>query len=153
MAHGGLSTTGLHHIHQESVMANAAKKSGFPTQLVIGFAIVTIAGAVVTNPSEAAYLNYATGQFGDRFESLCDEIKLPEVLGGLKDMAQETCSAAASAGRDLTIGGQSPVATAIGAATERQNFLVCSLYKTQVLNQTVTTIGAFGQFVSLPSNL
>jgi Domain of unknown function (DUF4359) len=134
-------------------MTDAAKKSGFPTRLVLGLAIATIAGAVVTNPSEAAYLNYATGQFGDRFDSLCNEIQLPDVLGNLKGLAQETCSAAANAGQDLTIGGQSPVATAIDAVTERQNFWVCSLYKTQILNQTVTTIGAFGQFVSLPTKL
>ncbi len=132
-------------------MADVEQKSGFPRLLAIGLTIAAIGTAVLTNPSKAAYLNYATGQFGDRFDSLCGEIELPGVLDGLKGIAQETCDAAASAGRDLTIGGQSPVATAIGTATEHQNFLIFSLYKTQVLNQKVTTIGAFGQFLSLPN--
>jgi hypothetical protein len=132
-------------------MAEVEQQSGFPKRLVIGLAIATISIAVVTNPDEPAYLNYATDQFGDRFDSLCGEIQLPDVLNGLKGIAQDTCDAAASAGRDLTIGGQSPVATAISTVTERQNFLIFSLYQTQILNQKVTTIGAFGRFVSLPT--
>lgn len=132
-------------------MADAKKKSGFPKLLVIGLTIATISMAVATNPDEPAYLNYAAGQFGDRFDALCGEIELPDVLEGLKGIAQDTCNAAAGAGRDLTIAGQSPVATAIGAATERQNFGVFSLYQTQALNQEITTIGVFGQFLTLPN--
>lgn len=134
-------------------MTDTTKQSGFSKILVIGVAIATLGAAVITNPDESAYLNYATAQFGDRFRSLCDGIELPGMLEGLKGLAQETCSAAATTGRDLTIGDQSPVATAIGAVTERQNLGVFSLYTTQVLDQKITTIGLFGQFLSLPIGL
>jgi hypothetical protein len=132
-------------------MTETTEKSGLPKFLFVGLAIATLGAAAVTNPTEAAYLNYAAAQFGDRFSSLCDGIELPGMLEDLQGLAQDTCNAAASTGQDLTIAGQSPVASAIGAATERQNFGIFSLYKTQALNQNITTIGVFGQFFSLPN--
>ena len=107
--------------------------------------IATVGLAFVTNPGRPAYLNYAASQFDDRFGSLCQGLELPGFLEQFQDSAQQACEGLREGSDDLEL-----VETAIDSVTDRQNYGVFSIYETKAPQGSIKTIGAFGQFVSLP---
>jgi len=130
-----------------------AKPSGFPNFLRNTIVVAAAIGvAYLSNPAQPTYVKYAASQLSDRFDSFCQGIELPKFVESLTGNAQQACESVREGNDNLEIGGRAPIEAIVDRATTRKNFGVFSLYETQVLNGKITTIGVFGQFVTLPKN-
>ena len=100
--------------------------------VVIG--VVAIAGVMAfTNPSKERYIDYATDQFAEIGKnSLCNDASLPS-------LAQQSCKFLVSQGRRV-------IKPYIEGSTKQQNFILFSIYETEMPNQKLSTIAAFGNF-------
>lgn len=116
---------------------------------VLGAALAGVAIAMIaTNPSEAAYEDYATEQLTRYLQSesknLCQDV--PDFLGGA--LGDECQSLVRSALKD----NRAQIRQLIIRGTERQNFGVLSVYKTnlEVISLLPTyefeTVGVFRNF-------
>lgn len=111
------------------------------------FLSATIAlGAIVlnaTNPSEAAYTTWAAKRFStDLKTKVCHEQVFPEALQG-----RGISDACKSSVNWLRHSGLPKVA--IAAMTQRQNFVLFSIYTTETPERVYRVVGACGQFFSL----
>jgi hypothetical protein len=118
---------------------------------LIGAAIAGIGVAMaITNPDRASYNEYATQQLTNYLETnVCT--KAPRVLG---DVLQEQCVS-------ILQNNQAEIRQIVASNTERQNFLVLSIYKTDlsaeqfippVISASVPayhfeTVGVFNRFI------
>jgi len=100
--------------------------------VVIG--IAAIAGVMTfTNPSKERYIDYATDQFAEMGKSsLCSDANLPS-------LAQQSCKFLVSQGRRV-------IKPYIEGSTRQHNFILFSIYDTEMPNRKLSTIAAFGNF-------
>jgi Domain of unknown function (DUF4359) len=119
---------------------------------LIGAAIAGIGGTmVITNPGRASYDEYATQQLTDYLETnVCT--KAPRVLG---NVLQDQCVS-------ILQDNQTEIRQIVSNNTERQNFVVLSIYKTDlsaeqfippVISASVPsyhfeTVGVFNRFIT-----
>jgi len=96
--------------------------------------VVVVAGVMaVTNPSKERYIEYATEQFSETGKtSICAGDNIPIA-------AQQSCKFVISQGKGVIRG-------IVNNSTKQQNFILFSLYETDMPNKKITTIAAFGNF-------
>jgi hypothetical protein len=99
--------------------------------------VVVVAGVMaVTNPSKDRYIEYATEQFSETGKtSICAGDNIPIA-------AQQSCKFVISQGKGV-------IKSLVENSTKQQNYLLFSLYETDIPNKKVTTIAAFGNFYML----
>lgn len=99
----------------------------------ISIGAVVVAGVMAfSNPSKERYVEYATEQFSETGKnSLCS--------GEMPIAAQQSCKFVLSQGKGV-------VKSLVENSTKQQNFVLFSLYVTDLPNQKMTTLGAFGNF-------
>ncbi len=99
--------------------------------ILIGAAVV--AGVMAfSNPTKERYIDFAVEQFAERGKtSLCSE--------NIPIAAQQSCKFMLSQGKGV-------IKPYIENSTKQQNFVLFSLYVTDMPNQKLTTIAAFGNF-------
>jgi hypothetical protein len=103
--------------------------------ILIGAALV-IGVATFSNPSKERYITIATEQFSESGKtSICAGENIPIA-------AQQSCKFVIAQGRDV-------IKSIIENSTKQQNFVLFSLYETDLPNKKVTTIAAFGNFFML----
>jgi hypothetical protein len=101
-------------------------------QAILIGAVVVIGVMAVSNPSKERYIEYATEQFSETGKtSIC--------TGDLPVAAQQSCKFLISQGKGV-------IKTLVENSTKQQNFVVFSLYETEMPNRKITTIAAFGNF-------
>lgn len=100
---------------------------------VISIGAVVVAGVMAfSNPSKERYVEYATEQFSETGKnSFCS--------GEMPITAQQSCKFVLSQGKGV-------VKSLVENSTKQQNFVLFSLYVTDLPNQKMTTLGAFGNF-------
>jgi len=100
----------------------------------VAIGVAAIAGVMAfTNPSKERYIDYATDQFAEMGKnSLCADANLPS-------LAQQSCKFMVSQGRRV-------IKPYIEGSTKQQNFILFSIYDTEMPNQKISTIAAFGNF-------
>lgn len=100
--------------------------------ILIGIVVVAV-GMTITNPSKDRYIEYATEQFSETGKtSICAGDNIPIA-------AQQSCKFVISQGKGV-------IKSLVENSTKQQNFVVLSLYETDMPNKKVTTVGAFGNF-------
>lgn len=97
---------------------------------------VIVAGAMAfTNPSKERYIEYATEQFTESGKnSFCS--------GDMPIAAQQSCKFVISQGKGV-------VKPLIENSTKQQNFILFSIYETEIPDKKLNTIAAFGNFYML----
>lgn len=121
--------------------------------LLGGAAIAALLGGMaITNPNQTAYERYATAKLSEYLNNeVCSEMPtgIPEeVPAGLTDFLKKQC-------QDLVKTNQVPLQEVIHRSTQRQNFLIFSLYHTRLSvpgmaglpTWEVDTLGIFNQFL------
>ncbi len=102
-------------------------------QAILIGATVVVGVMAVSNPSKERYIEYATEQFSETGKtSIC--------TGDLPIAAQQSCKFVISQGKGA-------IKLLVGNSTKQQNFVVFSLYETDMPNKKYTTIAAFGNFI------
>lgn len=103
--------------------------------ILIGVAILAVVMAV-SNPSKERYIEYTVDRFSETGRSsLCT---------GVGD-AQQQCKFAVAL---LASQGKPLIRAFLENSTRQQNFLLFSIYTTDLPNQKLTAIAAFGNFLS-----
>jgi hypothetical protein len=103
--------------------------------ILIGAAVV-IGVMSVTNPSQERYIEYATEQFSETGKtSICAGDNIPI-------SAQQPCKFVIAQGKGV-------IKAVVQNSTKQKNFVVFSLYETDLPNKKVTTIAALGNFYML----
>jgi hypothetical protein len=101
-------------------------------QAILIGAVVVVVVMAVSNPNKERYIEYATEQFSETGKtSIC--------TGDLPIAAQQSCKFLISQGKGV-------IKTLVENSTKQQNFVVFSLYATEMPNRKITTIAAFGNF-------
>lgn len=118
-------------VKRKSTLKNTIAIAITAVPLLLGGALI------VTNPSKEDYANYALNR-------LCDYPNLPKQIAA---QFQQACQGSVAPGSGLL--GIDNLRNAVVAKTDQQNYLFFSTYKTEVFNKTFTTIGIFGQFVTI----
>ena len=100
---------------------------------IISIGTAVVAGVMVfSNPSTERYVNYATEQFSETGKnSFCS--------GEMPVAAQQSCKFVLSQGKGV-------VKSLVENSTKQENFVLFSLYTTDLPNRKMTTLGAFGNF-------
>jgi len=102
-------------------------------QAVLIGVVVVVGVMAVTNPSKERYIEYATEQFSETGKtSICAGDNIPIA-------AQQSCKFVISQGKGVIRG-------IVNNSTKQQNFILFSLYETDMPNKKITTIAAFGNF-------
>ncbi len=100
--------------------------------ILIGAAVV-VGVMAITNPSKESYITYATEQFSETGKtSICAGENIPLA-------AQQSCKFVISQGKGV-------IKRIVENSTKQQNYVLFSLYETDLPNKKVTTIAAFGNF-------
>lgn len=110
--------------------------------------LAILAGTMaLTNPPKEEYLEYASGQLSAEIkENYCKESEAPKILENfnLSKTFADVC--------DNLVTSQRPALTRhLDNATQRQNVVVFSIYKTQLWDRQYRTIGVFGNFLTFSS--
>ncbi|MBD2186968.1 DUF4359 domain-containing protein [Pseudanabaena mucicola] len=101
---------------------------------LIGIAIVAV-GMAISNPSKERYVEYAATEFSETGKnSLC--------AGDMPIAAQQSCKFLISQGKGVITG-------IVENSTKQQNFILFSLYETDMPDKKITTIAALGNFYML----
>jgi hypothetical protein len=101
--------------------------------ILIGAAVV-VGVMAITNPSKDRYITYATERFTEVGQnSICAGENIPIA-------AQQSCKFVISQGKGV-------IKPLVENSTKQQNFVLFSLYETDLPNQKITTIAAFGNFL------
>jgi Domain of unknown function (DUF4359) len=102
------------------------------------------AGMGLTNPARDRYLTYASGTLEKELESsICTDSRVPKALSGVTDTLIGSCKNLLTSQRDT-------IERLLDNTTQRQNFGVASIYTTELGGKSYQTVGAFGNFVTLP---
>jgi hypothetical protein len=109
-------------------------------------ALAIIAGVMgFTNPPRDEYLKYASGVMSTEVKkSLCKESRVPEFLGDFAQSLVGVCNSVLTSERNT-------IERLIDNTTERQNFIIFSIYTTEIVGKKYHTIGGFGNFLSMPA--
>lgn len=109
--------------------------------------MVIAGGFFVTNPEKPDYVDYAAVNFADAAtEAICLSPQLPNWAQSIASSMQDVCRGAVTTGTNF---GREPLQNFINSTTDRQNFLLFSLYTTQFPGYSVRTIGILGNFFPL----
>ncbi len=121
----------------------------------VGLGAITLAiiasAMAITNPNREEYVNYASAHLIDEVKnSLCQSPEVQTDSDTLREIAQDValgisgfCKGAVTAGG---IVGLNPVKNIIDSRTTRQNWLIVSIYTTNVPGKTFKTVGVFDNF-------
>jgi hypothetical protein len=102
------------------------------------------AGMAFTNPARDKYLTYASGKLQTELETtVCKDSRIPKALSGVTDTLIGSC-------KNLLTSQRSTIEQLLDNTTQRQNLGVVSIYTTELGKKSYQTVGAFGNFVSLP---
>jgi len=102
------------------------------------------AGMAFTNPGRDKYLTYASGELQTELEStVCKDSRVPKALSGITDTLIGSCKNLLTSQRDT-------IESLLDNTTQRQNLGVISIYTTELGKKSYQTVGAFGNFVTLP---
>ncbi|PZO37650.1 MAG: hypothetical protein DCF19_18365 [Pseudanabaena frigida] len=102
-------------------------------QVILIGAAVVVGVMAVSNPSRESYVGYATEQFSETGKtSICAGDNIPIA-------AQQSCKFVISQGKGV-------IKSLVENSTKQKNFIVLSLYETDMPNKKVTTLAAFGNF-------
>lgn len=114
---------------------------------VVGTAMITIAGFMaVTNPGKDAYVDYAVAKFATDFQhTICQGPTLPKTLAHLGSFTKNLCQFSVRVGY---VWQRSLVKDVVDSTTRRQNFIVFSIYTTEIPGQTFQTLGMLGNFLT-----
>jgi hypothetical protein len=97
-----------------------------------------------TNPARDKYLTYASGKLQTELETtVCKDSRIPKALSGVTDTLIGSC-------KNLLTSQRSTIEQLLDNTTQRQNLGVVSIYTTELGKKSYQTVGAFGNFVSLP---
>ncbi len=100
--------------------------------ILIGAAVV-VGVMAVTNPSKERYIDYATEQFSETGKtSICG--------GDMPIAAQQSCKFLISQGKGVVKG-------LVENSTKQRNFVLFSLYETEMPHKKYTAIAAFGNLI------
>ncbi|MBE9187200.1 DUF4359 domain-containing protein [Microcoleus sp. LEGE 07076] len=107
---------------------------------------VLAAGMVFTNPPRDKYLTYASGVLQTELENtVCKDSRVPEALSGVAQTLIGSC-------KNLLTSQRGSIEHLLDNTTERQNLGVASIYTTQLGKKSYQSVGAFGNFVTLPAS-
>jgi hypothetical protein len=111
----------------------------------VAIALMLLAtGMGFTNPARDKYLTYASGTLEKELEStVCKDSRVPKALSGVTDTLIGSC-------KNLLTSQRGTIESLLDNTTQRQNFGVASIYTTEVGGKSYQTVGAFGNFVTLP---
>lgn len=111
----------------------------------VAIALLLLAtGMGFTNPARDKYLTYASGTLEKELEStVCKDSRVPKALSGVTDTLIGSC-------KNLLTSQRGTIESLLDNTTQRQNFGVASIYTTEVGGKSYQTVGAFGNFVTLP---
>lgn len=102
---------------------------------------------MVTNPTQDRYNTFAAETLQNEVRSsFCQAEELDSWLGDLGKALGDICETAVEKGRLV---GQDDLEDFIEDNTLRQNFLVFSLYTTQIPAVRVRTLGVFNRFIPI----
>lgn len=102
-------------------------------QAILIGVVVVFGVMAVSNPSKERYIDYATEQFSETGKtSIC--------AGDMPIAAQQSCKFVISQGKGV-------IKSVVENSTKHQNFVMFSLYETDMPNKKYTTIAAFGNFI------
>ena len=102
------------------------------------------AGMAFTNPARDKYLTYASGTLEKELESnVCKDSRVPQALNGVAETLIGSCKNLLTSQRDT-------IERLLDNTTQRQNLGVVSIYTTELGKKSYQTVGAFGNFVTLP---
>ena len=105
---------------------------------------VLAAGMAFTNPARDKYLTYASTKLETELEStVCKDSRIPQALSGITDSLIGSC-------KNLVTSQRSTIEHLLDNTTQRQNLGVVSIYTTELGKKSYQTVGAFGNFVTLP---
>lgn len=111
----------------------------------VAIALMLLAtGMGLTNPARDKYLTYASGTLQKELEStVCKDSRVPKALSGVTDTLIGSC-------KNLLTSQRGTIESLLDNTTQRHNFGVASIYTTEVGGKSYQTVGAFGNFVTLP---
>lgn len=121
--------------------------NGFPKYLgVLLMTLAILGGAMAhTNPTRQEYINYGADKLSEQVKKqVCRPSKIPDFLQGMADTLVDACHSTLNAQREN-------VKKVLDNSTTRQNYLLLSLYTTEIMGQKYQTIGAFGNFFTFNS--
>ncbi len=102
------------------------------TQTILIGLVALIVMMAVSNPSKERYIEHTVDRFSETGKS--------SVCTGVGDAsAQQQCKFVVAQGKPL-------IRAFLENSTKQQNFLLFSIYTTELPNQKLTTIAAFGNF-------
>lgn len=113
--------------------------------------IAIISGVMLfTNPSKTDYIDYAATRFVKQTkEAMCKTSQTkdtPEWQKTFGELVEGACKGALElVGKNI----REDVEKYISNATEKQNFLLFTIYSTELLDQKIHTVGVFGNFITL----
>jgi hypothetical protein len=101
-------------------------------QVILIGAAVVVGAMAISNPSKERYVDYATEYFAESGKnSLCSS--------DMPLAAQQSCKFVMSQGKGV-------IKPYIENSTKQQNFVLFSIYATDMPNKKLNTIAAFGNF-------
>lgn len=110
----------------------------------LGFILVIMA---VTNPPKNAYLEYATLRMADDVkEGMCNRTELKNVIGSAADLLSGICRTGIDTQR-------SKIRDFISNGSRQYNYVVFSVYQTDVFDRRYTTLGICGNFLTSTSSI
>ncbi|MFB2773489.1 DUF4359 domain-containing protein [Pelatocladus sp. BLCC-F211] len=125
--------------------ASLQNRLGIGKRTYILLAIAGVAGVMsFTNPDHNTYVNYAAARLTNEIQdAICKGPQLPQgkLWEDINKLTSNTCKSGLATG--LAFQG-SNIKDLIARSTERQNFVIFSIYTTKVPGYNFKTIGAFG---------
>ncbi len=110
----------------------------------LGFVLIIMA---ITNPSKNAYVEYATLKMADDVkEGMCDRKELKNVIGTAADLLSGICRTGIDTQR-------SKIRDFISNGSRHYNYVILSVYRTDVFDRRYTTIGICGNFLTSNSSI
>jgi len=104
----------------------------------VAIALSLLAGGMAfTNPGRDKYLTYASGVLETEFKNTVrNDSRVPKALSGVAET--------------LLTSQRGSIESLLDNTTQRQNLGVVSIYTTELGKKSYQTVGAFGNFVTLP---
>jgi hypothetical protein len=97
-------------------------------------------GMVVTKPTKSDYVKYASTKLATELKkAYCKESKVPKFLQDFAGMWANACETGLTTRSDL-------IRQFLDSSTKEQDYLILSIYQTEVANYKYETLGAFGNF-------
>ncbi len=110
----------------------------------LGFVLVIMA---ITNPSKSAYIDYATIKMADDVkDGMCNRKDLKNIIGSAADLLSGICRTGIDTQR-------SKIRDFITNGSRHRNFVILSVYSTDVFDRRYTTVGICGNFFTSTSKI